>query len=36
MSYISSIVGVSHLTVHDDFDGVYSIVKWLSFVAKVN
>ncbi|EDV27057.1 uncharacterized protein TRIADDRAFT_22916, partial [Trichoplax adhaerens] len=26
--------GVSHLTVHDDFEGIYSIVKWLSFVAK--
>ena len=27
--------GVSHLTAHSDFEGVVSIVNWLSYVPKV-
>lgn len=27
--------GVSHITVPDDFEGVYTILKWLSYMPKV-
>lgn len=27
--------GVSHVTVPDDFEGVYTILEWLSYVPKV-
>lgn len=27
--------GVSHVTVPDDFEGVYTILQWLSYMPKV-
>lgn len=27
--------GVAHTTVPDDFDGVYTILQWLSYMPKV-
>lgn len=27
--------GVSHITVPDDFEGVYTILQWLSYMPKV-
>lgn len=27
--------GVSHVTVPDDFEGVYTILQWLSYIPKV-
>ena len=27
--------GVSHITVPDDFEGVYTILDWLSYMPKV-
>lgn len=27
--------GVSHVTVPDDFEGVYTILQWLTFMPKV-
>lgn len=27
--------GVSHVTVPDDFEGVYTILQWLSYLPKV-
>lgn len=27
--------GVSHITVPDDFEGVYTILEWLSYMPKV-
>lgn len=27
--------GVSHVTVPDDFEGVYTVLQWLSYMPKV-
>lgn len=27
--------GISHVTVPDDFEGVYTILEWLSYMPKV-